>query len=428
MTTQYDGIHLLESTIAMLLANTPLDPVILPQHFNAMLANNRTMPMTRSTNSPVHKDATYTFEDHRHIDVEDDPSFNVDDDNESDITAYVHEGDIMLPLLSDHEHSTINKDGDLAFSGVVNVANNGTEGIDRCITPASINVNELTAMMTIMKNNMKNLSADRSFCAAIELESILRATNAPLYLFDQIMDWTSRNKDHVPTRIPPISRDALYALTAQQMYGKLDTKRHPFKKHLDLPSGRKVGLVRFQLLPLIMSILEDPYFDASNIKHLIFQGHPNSTKENPFHVLDDVNKRYDGSYDDLQTSVHYQETLRQLKLDPLFEIYCPLMKFLDAAQLAHLNSHTMEPLMMMLGIMLRDIHDDLKAWRPIGYIEDSSRITESSSMAAGEKVEDYHYMLGYLLEEVKEVIGSVGLKWKFYDDEKMSTSVLCISG
>jgi len=35
-----------------------------------------------------------------------------------------------------------------------------------------------------------------------------------------------------------------------------------------------------------------------------------------------------------------------------------------------------------------------------------------------EKLEDYHYMLGYLLEEVKEVIGSAGLKWKFHDDEK----------
>ena len=125
-----------------------------------------------------------------------------------------------------------------------------------------------------------------------------------------------------------------------------------------------------------MSILEDPYLDASNIKHLIFQGHPNSTKENPFHVLDDVDKRYDGSYDDLETSVHYQETLRQLKLDPLFEIYC-------AAQLAHLNSHTMEPLMMTLGIMLRDIRNDPKAWRPIGY-----RDTESSNSDDDEQEEE----------------------------------------
>jgi len=77
--------------------------------------------------------------------------------------------------------------------------------------------------------------------------------------------------------------------------------------------------------------------------------------------------------------------LGELKLDPLFEIYCPLMKFLDVAQLAHLNSHTMEPLMMTLGIMLRDIRNDPKAWRAIGYIEDSSCITGSSSMTAGEK-------------------------------------------
>ena len=150
-------------------------------------------------------------------------------------------------------------------------------------------------MMLIMESNMKNLSADKSFCAAIELESILRATNAPLYLFDQIMDWTVSNKKHIPTKIPPISRESLYSMAGQQMYGKIDTKLRPFKKQLDLPSGRKVELVRFQLLPLILSILEDPYLDASNIKNLIFNANKNATSDNPFDVLDDLDKRYDGT-------------------------------------------------------------------------------------------------------------------------------------
>ena len=39
------------------------------------------------------------------------------------------------------------------------------------------------------------------------------------------MDWTVRNKKHVPTLIPPISRESLYAMAAQKMYGKLDTER-----------------------------------------------------------------------------------------------------------------------------------------------------------------------------------------------------------
>ena len=49
MTTQYGGIHLFESTTSIPLANTPLEPVIPPQHFNAMLANHRAMPMTKKT-------------------------------------------------------------------------------------------------------------------------------------------------------------------------------------------------------------------------------------------------------------------------------------------------------------------------------------------------------------------------------------------
>ena len=399
MTTQRDPCSLEYITNMTIPVNLPKDPVLLSNHFNAMLANNRTVQF------PVIGTTCDDTNELKEIDNEE-TLFEGDDDS---FTQQDEEHE--MPDLSEREHPTGIDDIDTSNTVILNNTNRSTED-------DNADVNRLLEMMTIMESNMNNLSADKSFCAAVELESILRATNAPLYLFDQIMDWTVRNKKHVPTRIPPISRESLYAMAAQQMYGKLDTEMRPFKKQLDLPSGRKVELVRFHLLPLIMSILEDPYLNASNIKNLIFYGHKKTTTDNPFDVLDDIDKRYDDSYNDVETSVHYQQTLRSMMLDPMFAIYCPLMKFLDAAQLAHLNSHTMEPLMMTLGIMNRDIRNDPKAWRPIGYIEDSSRITGSSTMTAGEKLEDYHYMLGYLLEEVKSVIGSEGLKWKFHDDDK----------
>ena len=396
MTTQHHLHNDANIAYAASVLTLPKNPVLVATHFNAMLANDRTVQfpgIDPGADSPIPDN----------ID-------NLDQSFDGDDYGNQEHNDYDIPDLSERDSSVeINQEDSSNSDGLHHNIGTATNNIDE---------NELLEMMSIMESNMKNLSADKNFCAAIELESIIRATNAPLYLFDQIMDWTVRNKKHIPTRIPPISRESLYSMAAQQMYGKIDTKLRPFKKQLDLPSGRKVELVRFQLLPLILSILEDPYLDASNIKNLIFNTNKNAPRDNPFDVLDDLDKRYDGFYNDVETSVHYQETLRNLKLDPMHAIYCPLMKFLDAAQLAHLNSHTMEPLMMTLGIMVRDIRNDPKAWRPIGYIEDSSRITGSSTMTAAEKLEDYHYMLGYLLEEVKSVIGSAGLKWKFYDDDK----------
>jgi len=315
MTTQHHLPNDAKIAYAASVLTLPKDPVLVTTHFNAMLANDRTVQfpgIDQGADSPIQDN----------IDNQD-PSFDGDDYGNQENNDY------DIPDLSERDSSIeINQEDSSNSDGLHYNIGTATNNIDE---------NELLEMMSIMESNMKNLSADKSFCAAIELESIIRATNAPLYLFDQIMDWTVRNKKHIPTRIPPISRESLYSMAAQQMYGKIDTKLRHFKKQLDLPSGRKVELVRFQLLPLILSILEDPYLDASNIKNLIFNTNKNATRDNPFDVLDDLDKRYDGVYNDVETSVHYQETLRNLKLDPMYAIYCPLMKFLDAAQLAHLN-------------------------------------------------------------------------------------------
>ena len=77
----------------------------------------------------------------------------------------------------------------------------------------------------------------------------------------------------------------------------------------------------------------------------------------------------------------------------------------------------MEPLQIILGIFKRLIRYDPKAWRTLGFMEDQSRIVGSESLSALQKQEDYHFTLNFLLEEVKSVIGSEGLRWKFVDDD-----------
>ena len=312
----------------------------------------------------------------------------------------------------DNQNSNINidNDGDVQDNYEDNQHSHGS-------TSDEISPEVLMNMKKVMKENIKESCFDTNYVAALELESILRRASVPLYLFDEIMNWGCRNVGHLPTKINPITRKNLYKQAAKQMYGTLDTVMRPFQTELTLPSGRLVSITRFQLLPLIFNMLECPYIDGSNPKNLIFDGNPKATKENPFAVLLEEHERNNGSYDDIQSSVWYQETLRKLKLNPKYEILVPFIMFLDAATLNAMSSHSMEPLQIILGIFKRLIRYDPKAWRTLGFIEDPSRIVGSDTLTPNQKVEDYHYMLNFLLEEVKSVIGSEGLRWKFIDDD-----------
>lgn len=337
-------------------------------------------------------------------------SFGVDDESEHH-SQMNFDMDCDSIVQDDEEcNQTSHKDGDVLDSDDDYQYSQGSNSNE-------ISPEVLMNMKKVMRQNIIESCFDSNYVAALELESILRRASAPLYLFDEIMNWGCRNVGNLPTKINPITRKNLYKQAAQQMYGTLDTVMRPFQTELTLPSGRLVSITRFQLLPLIFNMLECPYIDGSNPKNLIFDGNPKSSKENPFAVLLEENERNNGSYDDIQSSVWYQETLRKLKLNPKYEMLVPFIIFLDAATLNAMSSHSMEPLQIILGIFKRLIRYDPKAWRTLGFIEDPSRIVGSDTLTPNQKVEDYHYMLNFLLEEVKSVIGSQGLRWKFIDDD-----------
>ena len=145
-----------------------------------------------------------------------------------------------------------------------------------------------------------------------------------------------------------LKREKIYKQAALQMYGELDDKMRPQHHHIVLPSGRRVSIVKFDVRAQIFSILDCPYIDGSDLQHLIFD---NNSNNNPFDVLLKEGERHKGVYNDIETSVWFQETLRKLNLDPEESIVVPIILFLDATQIGGLSSHSLEPLMMTLSIL-----------------------------------------------------------------------------
>ena len=96
------------------------------------------------------------------------PSFDGEDHN-----GIQEDNDHNITDLSERDSSMeINQEDSSNSEGLHNNIGTATNNND---------VNELLEMMSIMESNMNNLSVDKSFCTAIELEFILPATNAPLF-------------------------------------------------------------------------------------------------------------------------------------------------------------------------------------------------------------------------------------------------------
>ena len=274
-------------------------------------------------------------------------------------------------------------------------------------------LNSLLDMKEIMDNNEKSMSKNQWFVAGVELENILTNSNVPLHVTDKLFSWAIKHKDNLPSRMSSeLKREKIYKQAALQMYGELDDKMRPQHHHIVLPSGRRVSIVKFDVRAQIFSILDCPYIDGSDLQHLIFD---NNSNDNPFDVLLKEGERIKGVYNDIETSVWYQETLRKLNLNPEESIVVPIILFLDATQIGGLSSHSLEPLMMTLGILKRTLRNDPRAWKTVGYVEEMSRILGNSKLTPAEKLEDYHFILKLLMQDIKDLITSGPVEWVFID-------------
>ena len=87
---------------------------------------------------------------------------------------------------------------------------------------------------------------------------------------------------------------------------------------------------------------------------------------NPFYV-DTFN---DGLIGDVHQTQWFDDTTRLVIKDPAKELLCPVIFYLDALVLDAYGKLSLEPLSFTLGIFLRHLRNQKKAYRTIGFIED----------------------------------------------------------
>ena len=293
---------------------------------------------------------------------------------------------------------------------------------EQSLTNAVPHSQYLRRLQEKMRLNISLYPCEDEFAAGLKLEAILRKCGASNYVYDDIMNWARENKHNIPDRTKLFTRKRLYERMQKTTYKGYETDMLPVQTMLFLPSNRKVGITRFKFLSQIFSILECPHVSPDGLRNTVFKNSEEyGIPGNPFHIpslVADESLRYNGEFDDIESSFWYWRTFVDLKLSIHEDILVPIIIFLDGTQLGGLSSHSLEPFMFTLGILRRSVRNDPKAWRTLGYVENIMKIIGSSGLSPAKKLEDYHFILNFIMEELKEVCSSTdGYSWDFTDED-----------
>jgi len=276
------------------------------------------------------------------------------------------------------------------------------------VPPHTVDEYKLIMLKEKINKASRNSCFTREDHACLSLEEILRNAGTPLYLYDKILTWAIRNRNRLPARVPMINRKKLCSGMSVKLYGDASNEMMPKEIFTTLPSGRCCGVTVFNIYSQITSLLENP--DINNWSNYIFD----PTPLNPFNL--NIFSDWDLSwFNDIETSIWYERTLRMSVKDKDNEILVPICLFIDGTVLSLSGSLSLEPVMFSLMIHNRETRKNPKSWLPLGYIHDPTSLAGKPFVKPEEKYSDYHSMLSIVLKDLIDLVekNCNGLLWHF---------------
>ena len=284
-----------------------------------------------------------------------------------------------------------------------------------------------------LENLPKGFASD--YLIGFNLTEILNKANSPLYLYDEIMTWASKSFNQYQYRFPESGPSSSRCKLKDFAFKSTSSNSlHPKSQFINIGPQRDVPVevVKFDTIGMIHSLLSDP--DLMKDENLLFTGddpypkfNENGDLPNPS-VLKDIN-----------SGIWFKKASETLCED-VIDIVCPILLFIDGLTIDEYSNIQLEPVTFTLGIFKREIRNQDKAWRTLGYInnvnehdaynkvqeneEDLSdtdsddttdgnaqKFTSNYNINSCDKLTDYHTILDEILSELREIQDFGGLLW-----------------
>ena len=252
-----------------------------------------------------------------------------------------------------------------------------------------------------------NLEQHEVMC--VDLYQMLRASNAPLGLYDKIISWVQDHNETLKTSKTKVllRREKLINTMNQKVYHN-PLFGQPRVSHIHLSSGRQTSIVTFSMKDIILKLVTDKsLFTKDNI--LLDIKEPRNPPPESQYYYSEVNT---GSW---HTDALFKETGKRpgdtLKAsDPDKKLLMPWTFFIDGLKTDKLGKITVEAVLTSCLWLNRNTRNRSSAWDVLGFVEDQKLFRDSRSYVRDEKAQDYHDMMSHIFKEFKQIHDCGGMK------------------
>jgi hypothetical protein len=232
--------------------------------------------------------------------------------------------------------------------------------------------------------------------AVMDLFLLLKKSNAPVILFDRIIEWTNHHKDSFAHGLNKRKK------TVDQMMTKLynDPMFVPLPHQIDLTlsSHKTTSITKFSLITAIQEMI--------NNKSLM-------TRENLLWNVDApwLTPDLPSNLGEPNTGSWYQKAMNDCHLKfGERSIVLNMSFFIDGLKIDKYGKLMSECVLGNWLIFKRSVRSLKRAWFPLGFIEDQRMFSYAHNFPMEKILQDYHDMVACVFDELKEIQARGGIK------------------
>ena len=319
--------------------------------------------------------------------------------NDSDHSISLYEHDDILPV-NDIDTTDVNEDMFINQNRNNELLNNDGE-VD--IRSQQENLNKRFASLTLSP------AAEME----IDLFHMLKASNAPLILFDRVINWLQRHESVV--KLNGTEHLMKRATFLQDLNHKLYGKQVLMKPSVDnilLSSGRNTNVVTFSFKEMVLRmVLNKSLFSPPNL--LL---NPDDPFSSPIES-DYVGEVNSGTW--MTNAIEKECTLPT-------HILMPFCHFIDGLNIDKYGKLTVEAVLTCCLWFNRKARNRSSTWWVHGFVQDQKLFRDQKNYIRNDKAQDYHDMMGKIFKEMRVIREAGGMKLTLDFDNNKTYDVIAI--
>ena len=231
----------------------------------------------------------------------------------------------------------------------------------------------------------------------IDLFHILKASNAPLVLFDRIIEWVKvHEQDFIDTGTLGLQRRKRFILDLNRQLYRKKIMMKPRVERVILSSLRTTSVVTFSMREKILQMVTNlTTFHSGNL------------------LLDPINPcgppPDTGYYGEVNSGTWHKEAITRECTQPN-HILMPFCHFIDGLKVDKYGKLTVEAVLSCCLWFNRKARNRAANWWVHGFVQDQKLFRDQQSYVRDDRAQDYHDMMSKIFEEMRQIRESGGIK------------------